>query len=357
MLKMEIKENVDLSPKTTLKVGGKAKYLAEITTEGDLESAVKFAHSKNLPIFVLGGGSNVLISDNGFNGLVIHVNIKGIEYEEHGENVSARAMAGETWDSLVEKVIEKGLWGIENLSGVPGNVGAAPVQNIGCYGAELSEVLEWVRVYDNETCKFVKLTNEDCLFDYRDSKFKRNKNYIVVEIALALMRDGKPNLKYFDLKEYFSNKTPDLKSIRGAVLEIRKRKGMVYDGTLLTAGSFFKTPIINLKELNYIKEVVSHDPKKASSFEPWFWEMGDNKYKVSPAFLMEFTPYNKTSYSSKVYKEGVSISPYHTLALINKKNASSKSFEEFISLIKKEINSKFNVQIELEVQIVGEANN
>jgi UDP-N-acetylmuramate dehydrogenase len=217
---MEIKEQVPLAPYTTFQIGGPAAHFASVASQEELEEAIIFAKAKSLPKLILGGGSNVLISDLGFEGLVIQIHIKGIEVEED----TLIAGAGEEWDALVERAVTEGMWGIENLSNIPGTVGGAVVQNIGAYGAALSEVLKWAEVLDTQTGEVAHYTNEECQFEYRDSVFKHNPDLIVLRAALTLSREPKPNTSYKDLAARFKDSSLDLGAIRQAVIEIRKGK-------------------------------------------------------------------------------------------------------------------------------------
>lgn len=246
---MQIKENVILKDYSTFKIGGKARFFCTIQNEDDLIEAIGFTKKNKIRTFILGDGSNLLFSDEGFNGLVIKMEMKGIEYQEIDENtVRVRVFAGENWDSFVEKAVERGLYGIENLSGIPGTVGASAVQNIGAYGSEVKDTIDSVYVLDIEKDEYVTFTNSECRFDYRDSIFKHNKDrYVVLYIDFILNRLGHLNINYKDIKEYIEVnrvKNYDLKDIRKIVLNIRKNKLPDLD-IYGTAGSFFKNAIVS----------------------------------------------------------------------------------------------------------------
>ncbi len=284
---LRVREHVTLKDFTTLKVGGTARYFFSVSTAETLAEAVLFARGKKLPLVVLGGGSNVIVSDTLIDALVVKIEIQGIEWVEDvlkcrdfdilksqhlnmsesqnsnistSQNVLVVAGAGESWDALVGEAVKRGLWGIENLSGIPGTVGAAPIQNIGAYGAEIQNVLEWVEVFDAKTGKIRTLPNHECFFGYRDSIFKtpRGRDLIITRVALRLSKNGTPHLEYKDLKERFKNKdsgfkNPTVQEIRQAVLEIRIRKfpNLRQFGT---AGSFFKNPIIPKRQFDELKK-------------------------------------------------------------------------------------------------------
>ena len=199
---------VSLASLTTLKTGGKAKYFFVAKNEKDVVDAASFARKEKLPIFVLGGGSNVLVSSDGFPGVVIKMETKDISYSEDiGGSVIVHAEAGASWDALVAETVERSLWGLENLSGIPGTVGAAPIQNIGAYGAEAKDAIESLRAIDARTGEEKVFSKAECRFDYRDSFFKipEGKNFIILEVVFRLSKTAKPNISYKDLKAYFAS--------------------------------------------------------------------------------------------------------------------------------------------------------
>ena len=197
---MSIEEHVALAPYTTFKIGGNARYFCSVHTEDELVEAVSFAQKNSLRTLIMGGGSNMLVSDKGFDGLVINVNIKGITVM--GETISVQA--GEVWDEFVFYAVSNAMYGFENLSAIPGTVGAAPVQNIGAYGTEVAEVIQAVRVFDVSSMKFIELSNKECAFAYRDSLFKHHKGrYIITRVDFVCRKNGAVNIEYKDLKQYF----------------------------------------------------------------------------------------------------------------------------------------------------------
>ena len=207
---MRIREYISLKALTTLNIGGTARYFVSVGSVENLRKAVLFVRKKKLPLVVLGGGSNVLVTDGEIDALVVKIEIKDVLWRANNgraDSVLVISGAGENWDALVASAVKKRLWGIENLSGIPGTVGAAPVQNIGAYGAELKDTLEWVEVLDAKNGKLRTLSNKECGFGYRDSVFKRpgGKRFIVIRVALRLKRRGVPNLEYKDLKSYLSS--------------------------------------------------------------------------------------------------------------------------------------------------------
>lgn len=238
---MQIEENLPLSPLTTFCIGGPARYFVRVTNVEELQQSLDFARDKNLATLILGGGSNVLISDAGFDGLVIKIEMTGVERD--GETLIAEA--GESWDALVERAVQSGLWGIENLSGIPGSVGAAPVQNIGAYGAEVKDTLAWVEVFDTQSGQTMRLQNAECGFGYRTSRFKKEPSrFVVLRAAFVLKKNGAPNASYKDLSEISRS---NLDTIRAKVLAIRAGKfpDLKKEGT---AGSFFLNPVVSAQK-------------------------------------------------------------------------------------------------------------
>ena len=280
--------------------------------EENLLRAIHFSKDKNLPLFVLGGGSNLLVADAGFSGLVIKVGIAGLEWESDADRTIFRAGAGEEWDRLVALCVDRNLAGIECLSGIPGSVGGTPVQNVGAYGQEVSEVLVSVRAYDRQTDSITELSRQDCRFTYRASLFNTTAKdrYIVLQVTYALVNGGAPSVRYPDLKREFEGKPaePTLSEVRAAVRRIRARKAMLLvegDPDCRSAGSFFKNPIIT-------EDQVAALQSRAGSGVPRY-PAPEGKVKTAAAWLIERAGF------SKGYSLGrAGLSTKHTLALVNK---------------------------------------
>lgn len=262
---MIIQEQVDLREYTTFKIGGPARFFCRVTNETELSEAVAFAKKNRLRTFILGGGSNILISDKGFPGIVIRIEMKGVDYREEGDKTIVSAAAGEMWDDLVGATVDRDLYGLENLSAIPGTVGAAPVQNIGAYGAEAANTITNVRVFDRKYLKYTDLSNAACRFAYRESIFKADRRrYIITRVDFALMKAGQVNLKYRDVADYFKDRDPSkglptLREVRDAVIDIRWNK--LPDWKLWgTAGSFFKNPTITERKYNKLKKIYPDLP-------------------------------------------------------------------------------------------------
>lgn len=337
---MEILENISLAPLTTLKIGGPARYFVRAESEAELIGAVAYASANSLPLFVLGGGSNILVSDAGFDGLVIQLAIRGIGA---GENGSFSVGAGEDWDGFVETVVSRGFAGVECLSGIPGFVGGTPVQNVGAYGQEVATTIRSVRCFHRTPGSIVVLENADCHFSYRRSIFNSTERdrYIVLSVEFDLTPNGDPILIYKDLLDHFNDRKPSLTEVREAVLTIRRAKSMVIDAedpNSRSAGSFFKNPVVERSVYYAI----------AAEFErvPHF-EAGD-KVKIPAAWLIENAGFQKG------FRRGnAGISSNHTLALINCGGATAAEIIELKNLIQHGVAERFSINLEPEPIMVG----
>jgi UDP-N-acetylmuramate dehydrogenase len=199
-----VRENVPLAPFTTIGIGGPARYFIRTATVDELREALRWASQRSLPIFILGGGSNLLISDDGFPGLVIHVDLRGVVIESEDRYATVKAAAGEPWDSFVETATRNGWAGIECLSGIPGSTGATPIQNVGAYGQDVSETIVRVEALDRTTDRVVSFTNDECRFGYRASLFKNHEpgRYVVLHVTFSLERGGSASIRYPELQRY-----------------------------------------------------------------------------------------------------------------------------------------------------------
>lgn len=246
---MRYTEHVPLSDVTTLRIGGDARYLYTCASVHDVYDALSFAKEQNLPWRVLGGGSNILAPDEGFVGVVLHMTGQDITWIEGEEGTSVTASAGVAWDTLVQESVEQGLWGLENLAGIPGTVGAAPVQNIGAYGVEVQEVITAVEVLDTHTNEVQIWTPEQCSFEYRESVFKHNPHLIILSVSFALSEEPMPRLSYKDIAARVeAGEVLDTSvAVARVVREIRAAKfpDLAIVGT---AGSFFKNPVITYEQ-------------------------------------------------------------------------------------------------------------
>lgn len=357
---IEVIKDVKLNTYTTFKIGGPAEYFVVVKNTDKVKEALQFAQDKKMPVHVLGGGSNLLVSDEGVKGLVIKNEIMGLTLtEKDGEDVIVSVGAGFNWDELVKVTTEKGLWGLENLSGIPGTVGGAIVQNINAYGVTIADMVTEVMAINKHTRELVAFDPECCQFKYRDSFFKHDglgKDYIVTEVKLRLSRSPLAQTTYRSSSQSIANNlrqknitNPTPTDIREAVLFVRGRIGML-EGMYQGAGSFFKNPILDRAVFDQvINKVNANHAEKSAQFAPWHWSVEDDKEKISAAFLMECTQFNKTSFSKESYNGTVSISPLHTLSVINLGRATAVDVRSFVEKISNTIEKEFGIKLESEV--------
>jgi len=336
---LEIREEVALAPLTTFGVGGAARYFAVAKNEAEVAQAVEWAAQRGLPLFVLGGGSNLLVRDEGFNGLALQMQIRGIE--DRGEGLFVVG-AGESWDGFVERMVEAGYAGVECLAGIPGSVGGTPVQNVGAYGQEVSETIERVRAFDRDAMMFVELGKSACRFRYRQSRFNTEEQgrFIVTQVSFRLHKDGAPTVKYAELKERVSAAV-SLAEVTKAVREIRRGKGMLLvegDPESHTAGSFFKNPIVEAEMLAPVAAAAG-----AAAADVPHWPASEGCIKLPAAWLLERAGFVKGWGTGKV-----GISSRHTLALVNRGGATFADVLRVKCEIDEKVWEKFGIRLERE---------
>lgn len=354
---LNISENISLNKYTSIKLGGKAKFFCECKTEKELTECLEYAKTNNLKVHILGGGSNTIFSDEGFEGLVIRINLKGIYiHNDFKDNVILKVSAGEQWDDFVKYCIENKFAGVECLSGIPGSVGATPIQNVGAYGQEVKDTIIFVKAIDRETFKSIMFSNEDCLFGYRTSRFKTidKDKYIVTEVLFKLRKDGKPEIKYPELEKYLKSKGEEnysLDNIRDAVMELRKKKSMVLDDDdpdSVSCGSFFVNPIVSEEVFEKLLIRMENGKWKMENGEklsiPHFKVEGG--VKLSAAWLIENAGFKK-GYT----KNGAGISNKHSLALVNR-GGTTKNLLELAEEIQTKVFDKFGIELVKEPVLV-----
>lgn len=347
-----IRENVPLAPFTTLRIGGPARYFGEARNENELLEALAFARNHAVPLFILGGGSNVLFADEGYAGLVLRVALKGIQWLPDG---LVSACAGEDWDGFVRQCVERQQAGIECLSGIPGLAGGTPVQNVGAYGQEVSETIVSVRAYDRLDERIVELSNECCRFAYRASIFNTGERdrYIVLAVNFALRPHGEPAIRYLDLEKIFAGarKRPLLQDVREAILSIRARKAMLLvpgDPDCCSAGSFFKNPVVTAEFLERMTEAAKNQNSIASDQEIPHYAAADGRVKVPAAWLIEHAGFHKG------YTYGrAGISSKHSLAIVNRGGATAREVMGLANGIRESVQLKFGLRLQTEPVLVG----
>jgi UDP-N-acetylmuramate dehydrogenase len=353
---MVIQENVPLAPLTTLQVGGAARYFAELKREDDVREAAQFAKTRSLPLFVLGGGSNLVVADAGWPGLVLRIAIGGISSpntkDAAGHAVLFSVGAGVNWDDFVAQAVVQNCAGVECLSGIPGSVGGTPVQNVGAYGQEVAETIESVRALDLQTDRIVVLPKPACGFRYRASVFNSTERgrYIILRVNYRLKRGGAPSLKYADLQKHFAEsadkKKPSLAEIREAVRAIRRSKGMLIvpgDADCRSAGSFFKNPVLSEAQFQDLATRAASRALEIPSYPAL-----DAQHKVSAAWLVEHSGF------AKGFAAGaVGISNKHALALINRGGANASDIVGLKDEIQNGVQAAWGILLEPEPVFVG----
>jgi UDP-N-acetylmuramate dehydrogenase len=333
----------ELRDYTSLRVGGPAKKFVEVGTEAEIIAAIEAAG--DTPILIIGGGTNILVADNGFEGTVIRITSHSMQSEiDACSGATLTIGAGENWDEFVATTLERGFAGLETLSGIPGTVGAAPIQNIGAYGHEVSEFITRVRTYDRQTKALKTFTNSECEFSYRNSHFKaRQGRYVVLDVQFNL-RQGEMTtaITYVELAKKLGievGEKAQIAATRAAVLELRAAKGMLLnpsDRDSWSAGSFFTNPIIT-------QEIANQLPEGAPK-----WPTADGKVKTSAAWLIENSGVHKGDSHG-----GARVSTKHVLALTNAGNATATDIAELAKSAQKSVFEKFGITLEAEVNLVG----
>ena len=335
---MDVKENYSLKKFNSFNIDVVAKEFIQINSVKELIDLQK--NSKNKKKLFIGGGSNILFTNN-FEGLVVHINLKGISVKKINENFSEiKVMSGENWNELVNWCIENNLGGLENLSLIPGNVGAAPIQNIGAYGVELKDVFISCEVYDLNAEKLNIYNLNDCKFGYRDSIFKKNKNLIVVSVKMKLSsKNHKINSSYGGINDELKKlniKEPTIKDISNVVCDIRNKK-LPNPNKIGNAGSFFKNPIVNSKKINWLKENFNNIP---------FYKIDENSYKIPAAWLIETSGFKGKDFGN------FGVHKTQPLVLVNYGKASGSDINKLSLSIKEVVNKLFKIELETEVNII-----
>lgn len=350
---MQILENELIAPYTTFKIGGPAKYFCVVRDEFDALQAFEFAKSRGLKTFVLGGGSNLLVSDLGFNGLVLKIVNKGVEILSRDNNqVLLKVASGEVWDEVVSFSASNNWWGVENLSHIPGSTGAIAVQNVGAYGQEASKSIESVLVFDTQSHQILKLSNSDCGFGYRKSIFNSTAKgrYIIFDIIFRLSALPKPVLDYRDLKEKFFRGNPGISEIRQAVIEIRNKKfPFPVKAKNGNAGSFFKNPFLSEQAYSELKSALSKDFNNSAveALESKkFTEAG--QVKIPAAFLIELCGLKELEFG------GAAINKNQPLVIINKTGkATSDDVLGLAEKVRAAVFEKTGLSLQFEPELIG----
>ena len=347
--------DVPLAPRTTFGLGGRARYLVEATDEIILVHALRWAAAEDLPVLVLGGGSNLVVSDEGWDGLVVHMALRGIDTFRTAGRLVVRVAAGEPWDDVVARAVDEGWAGLECLSGIPGSAGATPIQNVGAYGQEVAEVISAVHVWDRRAGQRRVLAPQECRFGYRDSAFKHDPDgAVVLAVDLALRPGGAPTLRYAELARALAGAaTPSLSEVREHVLALRRSKSMVIDeadDNRRSAGSFFTNPIVDAGVAAALVEQAVRQGLAASAAAVPRFPAPDGRVKLAAAWLIEAAGFRKGE-----RRGAVGISSRHSLALVHHGGGSTRELLALAEEIRERVRARFGVELQREPVLVGMA--
>jgi UDP-N-acetylmuramate dehydrogenase len=341
-----VQSDIPLAPLTTIGVGGSARWFVRAASAEDVSFAHAWSRDRNVAFTVMGGGSNVIISDSGIDGLVVQIAIAGIQFTARGATTVVRAGAGEVWDTVVAQSTERGAQGLECLSGIPGTVGGTPVQNVGAYGQEVADTLSEVTVFDRKSGEIGSLRRAECGFGYRTSRFKSSDGgrYVICDVTYELS-DRLPVATYPDLIRLLEQqgvRSPTVADMRAAVLSIRRSKGMVVDATdpdTRSVGSFFMNPIVD----------AAHHARMTSAdgAAPGF-AMPDGRVKVPAAWLIERSGFSR-GYGAGV----VGLSSKHPLAIVNRGGATARDVVALARRIQQQVADRFEVWLGPEPTFIG----
>jgi UDP-N-acetylmuramate dehydrogenase len=335
-------EHVPLAPYCTMGVGGSARWFVEAADEPTVREAFEWADRQRVPLRVLGGGSNLVVADEGVDGLVLRVALRGVITRAVGSVVEVTAAAGESWDDLVRMAVERDWAGLECLSGIPGLVGATPIQNVGAYGQDVSETIASVRALDRRSGEIVTLTPPECQFRYRDSIFKTGRagRYVVLAVEYHLAQGGAPALRYAEVARDLAARgirAPSLGDVRRSVLDIRRSKSMVLDPrdpNHRSCGSFFVNPVVPAEELRLIRERTG-DARAMPS-----WPEPDGRVKLSAAWLIE-----RAGFARGETDGPVGLSTRHALAIVCHAGARAHHVVAFARRVRARVEERTGVRL------------
>jgi len=338
--------SVPLAPLTTMRVGGPAARMVSLEREQDLAEVLASADASCEPVFVLGTGSNVVVGDAGFPGLVLRMALRGIEIRREGERVRVDVAAGEDWDPFAERAVAEGWRGVACMSGVPGLVGATPIQNVGAYGQEVRDTIAGVRVFDRRRATFVDLAPSECGFDYRASIFKRDDRWIVTRVSFVFDCERLESIRYPELSKALGVKEGEpapLSRVRETVLALRRGKGMVLDETdpeSVSAGSFFVNPIVDAATAARVEAVAGQRPPG--------YPAGDGRIKLAAAWLVE-----RAGFARGWSLGRAGVSRKHALAIVNRGGATATEVLAAARAVRDGVRDRLGVTLEPEPVMIG----
>jgi UDP-N-acetylmuramate dehydrogenase len=351
-----MEENKPLAPFTTFGIGGPARWFVEAASEDEIVEATAWARQRGLALFVLGGGSNLLVADAGFDGLVLRVGLRGVAAAAaepvgvaHAQRVY-RAAAGEDWDRFVERTVEENCAGMECLAGIPGTIGGTPVQNVGAYGQDVASAIERVRVFDLDERVFREFSATECRFAYRRSRFNSTDRgrYVVTRVDYRLTIGGAPALRYAELQQALQESMkdgmhPSLVEVAAMVRRIRRAKGMLLvagDPDCRSAGSFFKNSVVSEEQVGRIRSATGKEPPR--------FPAGPGYVKLPAAWLIE-----QAGFAKGFAMGAAAVSSRHTLALVNRGGATAQEVLSLAGEINAAVETRFGIRLEMEPVLVG----
>jgi UDP-N-acetylmuramate dehydrogenase len=343
---MRVYANVPLATRTSLRVGGPAARVVEVDREEALPDLVRDAADADEALVVLGDGTNVVAGDGGWPGMVLQVGVRGVDVRRDGDRVRVDVGAGETWDTFVERAVDEGWCGVESLSGIPGRVGATPIQNVGAYGWDVGETIESVRVFDREEKTFADVSGKACQFGYRASLFKATDRYIVTRVAFTLDVRATCTVRYAELARALSippGAQGPLAEVRTTVISLRRAKGMVLDPSdpdTVSAGSFFVNPIVDASTLARVAARAGEAPPSFAA--------GGGLHKVAAAWLVE-----RAGFRRGWRKGQVGVSRKHSLALVNLGGATASELLAVARHVRDGVRTRFAIELEPEPVFLG----
>jgi len=352
---LAIRDGVALAPLTTLELGGNARHLVDADDDATVTDALAWADGRGLPVLILGGGSNVVIADRGWDGLVVRIATRGRRFEDADGAVTLTAAAGEPWDDVVADTVARGLAGLECLSGIPGLVGATPIQNVGAYGQEVADTIRAVRVLERSSGRIRELAPEACGFAYRDSAFKRDPDrFVVLGVTFALRPGGAPTLRYRELADAFADgRNPTLSEVRATVIAMRKKKSMVIvagDPNRRSVGSFFTNPVVDAAKADAVAARAVAVGAIAAPDEMPRWPAPGGAVKLSAGWLIERAGIRKG------HRRGaVGVSSAHALALVHHGGGSSAALVELAEEGRDAVHAQFAMTLVPEPTLIGVA--
>jgi UDP-N-acetylmuramate dehydrogenase len=351
-----VEADVALAPLTTLELGGSARHFVRAHDDAAVAQAVAWAGARGLPLVVLGGGSNTIVSDGGVEGLVLNIATRGVRFEDGG---LVTAAAGEPWDGLVAETVARGWAGLECLTGIPGLVGATPIQNVGAYGQEVAETIRAVQALDRRTGQMVTLSPDACAFGYRDSRFRHHPDdHVVLGVTFALRPGGPPSIRYHEVERALAargvasgREAPSLERVAATVRSLRAQKSMILDPgdpNRRSVGSFFTNPLLDPVAFEALAARAVAAGLVATPDQIPRFEAAGGRRKVPAAWLIE-----RAGFTKGVRRGPVGISSAHALALVHHGGGTTSALLALAEEIRDAVRTRFAVELEREPVFVG----